>query len=774
MLIGIESIRLAKSVSIRYAGLTYDSDYGPPPSIMFGAEAGLDVIMGGQLVDFTGKLYMQQTATTTSLGFSFSASGIIPRVFGLTKLHMYDLVLAAEVGLVAGVPAINSITIGGGMCFGPIEKCKPLVSGFSESELLQQGHSTVPTHADFQKHTQLVEQRKLEGAFAAKMYAGFSEEGDAFFYAGFSRVTLADVANALIGESKLPGWLGRVGIQEYDPDLCKAQGGTACFAYMSYSLQDKLIEELNPPLFIPGGFAMSGRLHLFGAYMKLQMSFRATQMIMKLDASPLNLLGGNIKVCRLRDSSDKGFAETFGQVSEQTLVGWGRRRRRRSVAARRPTSAPTVTKRVVPTPAPSKNAPSAAPTTALSAAVDCTKGPYLYMDADPANRNFKLDFNAYAKLGPLGEGGVKVSVTPTTFEGTLNMAIFGSALTADVYAKVSLVDPSKIALAAYLDLTALNKLLKPVVDLTKAAIAPIEKLREAVLKAKQVIIGGLETAKQKLAAAQKKVDEATAKCKNAAASVEAKKKSCGSGFIQTKAKIFGRRRRRWGLSKAVKKVGGAISKAGKAVGKAVVDTAKKAAAELCKAALTGLSATMKAACTTGKVIASGALKAAQASLSAVQKAVDAIASLAAAALSKVIEIIEFLTAYELQKIGFKAETLSPSVTLILKILNTKKKSTTEYQFKLSLEKISFKSLANAAFKAIFEPIYKAGVKLINSIKDKMSSPFMVLIDEGVVEPQTQIELVHHGLIQVNHTRYQQLLAMTAVQPTIGWSEERDN
>lgn len=224
LMIGVVDIKLSKSATLRTAGLTFTA-VSSPPSVAFGAEATLDVVMEDP-VTFNGKLYLKQSAAMSLLGFSLAASGMIPRAFGVEKLHMYDLVLAAEVGVAAGAPVVNSMTIGGGICFGKYSNCNTMVSGSNEEELIAQGHSTVPRFNDYHEHlTMLQSQTKTTGTIAAKLYAGFDATGKSFFYAGFTAVTMADIANAFVGSDNLPNWMSTVGIEAFDQDTCDKAGG---------------------------------------------------------------------------------------------------------------------------------------------------------------------------------------------------------------------------------------------------------------------------------------------------------------------------------------------------------------------------------------------------------------------------------------------------------------------------------------------------------------------------------------------------------------------
>eukprot|EP00658_Telonema_sp_P-2_P067914 TRINITY_DN5684_c0_g2_i8.p1 TRINITY_DN5684_c0_g2~~TRINITY_DN5684_c0_g2_i8.p1 ORF type:complete len:1445 (+),score=472.45 TRINITY_DN5684_c0_g2_i8:193-4527(+) len=686
---GISDIAISKSVTLTFAGITYESQL-TPPSAQFGATASLEVIMKDPVL-FEGSLYLKQDAASTVVGFSFSTSGMIPKAFTIKWLQMYDLVLAAEVGVAAGVPVINSLTIGGGLCFGSYSKCKVLVSGDDEATLLERGHSTTPQHGDYEKHLALVEKAKLTGVVAAKLYAGFDLDGNVFMYAGITKVNLADIASAFSGSNNLPGWLSKIGLEAYDQQACDEQGGTACFAYMSYAVQEKTIDQLTPAITIPMGFQVQGRLTMFGASMGFYMKFVLTQMSIQLDASPLNMFSGAVKVYRLNKGIKVGLAQSLLQMG-----------------------------------------------TEVAKVYDSTKGPYFSLDADLSSKKFKLELNGYAKIAGLGEAGVQLMVSTTNFEMTLvKVPVFSSPITMDLYIKLPFSDPKKIEIAASLDLSGLNKMSEPLVKATKAATKSLEALKNDINKAKAAVNKDFDAAKAKLKKAQADVDAATKKCQAETKKVSDQKKKCNLLLLQTGlTRTAGRRSRdresddrNWQelteeqqtarLQKGWGKVGKSISKGVSKAAKTVAKTAKDVAASTCKAALSAATATMNAACTTAKAAANSALKAAQSSLSAVQKAVNAALAAASAALKKALEAIEFLTAYRLTKVGFKASGISASVALKVAILNTKSNDTKDYTLKLSLAKGSFDKMASAAFKAIFDPVKKAAEKAVKDLIKKI-------------------------------------------------------
>ena len=89
LLIGVSNIIITDSITLRTAGLTFSS-VAVPPSVSFGAEAVLDVVME-DVVTFSGSLYLKQEGPLPLLGLSFASSGMIPRAFGVEELHMFGL-----------------------------------------------------------------------------------------------------------------------------------------------------------------------------------------------------------------------------------------------------------------------------------------------------------------------------------------------------------------------------------------------------------------------------------------------------------------------------------------------------------------------------------------------------------------------------------------------------------------------------------------------------------------------------------------------------------
>jgi hypothetical protein len=70
-------------------------------------------MMQSQWVQFDGSFYLGQSKGTTILGMSFASSGLIPRVFGINRLNLFNLFLAGEIGITGGVPSVESIQVGG-------------------------------------------------------------------------------------------------------------------------------------------------------------------------------------------------------------------------------------------------------------------------------------------------------------------------------------------------------------------------------------------------------------------------------------------------------------------------------------------------------------------------------------------------------------------------------------------------------------------------------------------------------------------------------------
>ena len=242
------------------------------------------------------------------------------RDFVSENINIYDLVLATEVGVVGVAPTIGLLTIGGGVCFGKYETCKFMVNDEETlEELLQRPEelrvSTKPEHADYQKqisHNSLLQNPSskvdMSNTVAAKLYAGFSTEGDAFFMAGITKVSLETMLKAFSGEdSSLPTWAKSVSIEPYAQDECDKHGGTACFAILSFSAKETKIRQLVPPLVIPRGFAAQGRIKIFGSYMAFNVGLGSSDYVIKLESSPIKLFNGGLVIRKTKGSAEGPF-----------------------------------------------------------------------------------------------------------------------------------------------------------------------------------------------------------------------------------------------------------------------------------------------------------------------------------------------------------------------------------------------------------------------------------------------------------------------------------
>ena len=112
---------------LQKATLTYEMT-AVPPAVSFGAAAVLKVHLDKEWVEFHGSLYLKQTALMSLLGLKFKSIGMIPKAFGVARLNLFDLYLNGEVGVSAGgIPTVNKLTIGGGICLGTPADCKALM-----------------------------------------------------------------------------------------------------------------------------------------------------------------------------------------------------------------------------------------------------------------------------------------------------------------------------------------------------------------------------------------------------------------------------------------------------------------------------------------------------------------------------------------------------------------------------------------------------------------------------------------------------------------------
>ena len=283
-----------------------------PPSASIGGSAVLAVKMP-ELVTFFGTVYVKQQGMPSLLGLGLGMKGM-KQDFVKTNINIYDLALATEIGVTGVIPTIAKITIGGGVCFGKYATCKFLVDGEEGlEELLQRPDetavSTKPEPADYQKQLTLVQSAEsavdMSKTVAAKLYAGFSSEGDAFFYAGITKVSLSKILNVVGREDlNLPNWAASASIEPYAQDECDKNGGAACFAFVSFSAKETGIKELVPPLVIPAGLGMQGRIFMLNSYMVFNVALGSGDLVMKLESSPIRLFKGGLVITRTKDSTE--------------------------------------------------------------------------------------------------------------------------------------------------------------------------------------------------------------------------------------------------------------------------------------------------------------------------------------------------------------------------------------------------------------------------------------------------------------------------------------
>ena len=172
----------------------------------------------------------------------------------------------------------------------------------------------------------------------------------------------------------------------------------------------------------------------------------------------------------------------------------------------------------------------------------------------------------------------------------------------------------------------------------------------------------------------------------------------------------------WSPWKAAKKAAKKIGKVAKKIGKGALCAGVKVTLGLLKKG-------MKAACDVGQQVANKALSLAEKAIKKVTDLANKALAFADKALGMAIEFLKKLTAYTLRSVGFKmSNSVGPSVELNAAILNTETHAVNEYGIKLSLSGTSFKKVAGAAFKAIFEPIKDKALQVIKDLIKKVLTP----------------------------------------------------
>merc|ERR1712086_429436 len=131
---------------------------------------------------------------------------------------------------------------------------------------------------------------------------------------------------------------------------------------------------------------------------------------------------------------------------------------------------------------------------------------------------------------------------------------------------------------------------------------------------------------------------------------------------------------------------------------------------------------------------SGVMTGACETMTVANEALDAL-SFAASGVEKAIQAIKKLTAYMLSSVGFRlANSVDPSVTLNIAIMNTETQAINNYELELSLNGASFGKVAEDAFKSIFEPIQEQALETVTALKEKvkLSTEELILLDKDEV------------------------------------------
>jgi len=697
--IGIQRIVLKKNlVEIRNANVFFEME-ATPPSVTFGAEVSLHVKMK-DWVEFYGSFYMGIQGSSVILGMTFRTVGMIPKCFGISKLQLYDLFLKGEIGVNGGVPVVNSIQVGGGICLGTYEDCQAIsmhLQATPMETLIQQqvrpaANITVPVvdgvtmspheETNFLQHVhteplELVTIRTHEGkvasAVSGKAYVGFTlATGNVFIYAGITQVSIASMLGAVIGGGigdKLPKWMSKVVLEPFDQEACEIGMKSACMAYFSFATMPATVD-IVPPLEIPMGLAISARLTLFGASLGLKMNISPTEgkADFLLQTPALTFAGGAVKIWKSQTEMEAGPEMEFHMT---------------------PTS-------------------------------------------------FAGSFSAYVKLGPVVQADVQISIDKVfmKIEAT-NAKLFGGLIQCNAKAEFLVIPgalPMPRMVEVDLDVKPLGELLQKLTKVVKkglsATIKFIEKIFEKIKK-------GMKKATKKLKKAQESLEKAQQKCKKASKKVESQKKKCkkmllaevaetDAVYVQTDATALtmsdslGRRRRKRGgffkkAGKKIKKAGKKIKKAGKKIKKAGKEI-KKAAVKACKNLLKGISKSMKSSCGPAIKIAKAGIKPAIKTMSLAKQAFNKGTLIAKTVMKKAEDVLDFLTDFRINSIGFTA-SLGPDAEFALRINMTMQKSVLDLELKLDKEALKDGAkLAKQMFSKLFAATENMSKKWFKTMK----------------------------------------------------------
>lgn len=638
--------------------------------------------MKSQWVGFKGSIFVKVIPGAVNLGFSFATSGIILGAFGIGKLSLFNLVLKAEVAFPGPIPIPVSLTIGGGICLGTQSKCKGLFKQITGQHGAREnlgepgqprtlGEGIVPD-ADgtlmppmlFLDENKRPHTPKVPGAVAAALYAGFDlKVGDAFFYAAITKTSINDIAKAMVPTSRLPNWIGGITISGYDQSACRKCGGkcSACNAFMSFSSRGTTIKELTPPLVIPVGFALSGRIGLFGKSvgMKLVMSMKTFQG--EFDCPTLKIGRGSRKLvlARSKTQRNKGpylkmkytvgsfkFEMAFQAYLEVPYLG------------------------------------SAAVSVLISPTVQRLSIKH-------------LNILGFIKASGMVETGVGNGE--------------GQSIKANLRVDVSRISVSLKKVA--------NAAVKPITDLRNAVNKVFDSINGRLTNAKNK----LNSAQSKLHSAKRSCDHATNKLNSKKRSCPREESlylgegSSARVHVETVlgVGIWRRRRKDDRRRRFFKKVGKFVKKTAKRAVKVV----KKTAGQICRGALGALARAADEVCKAPMNFASSALQVAQRGLNSIQKIVNNARAVVNNAAKTALDVIKFLQSAKIKELGFNMAGVNPQVNFWVTMLinNAPRK----YNFGFQLQGGSMTTIVKSLFKAVFEAIKAAAMNTLKKLRKQI-------------------------------------------------------
>jgi len=641
--VSLPIVELARSVTLTQASLEFHGT-------TLESVTALDVTIGGNVVTFGGSIGCE--APAMSLELQFWVGGMIQSLFGLSYLHVFDLTLGGKASMLAGFQ-LTALNIGGGLCFGEAAKCRQFVSSMPPKVALLQGTSVSPQNEDYAKHTTFLQQANLTGAISGKVYVGISVTGQSYLYAGITKVTLADISNAIVGSSSLPDFMGNSWIEGYDQAECLKSGGQACFAFFSVStmLGATTLDQLKPALVIPTGFNIQGRMQLFGTGLGFQLRMAGSRMKLAMNSDPIKLFDGKILICQVLDA----VPLSKGNLNHNK-----------------------------------------------------TLGPVMNLDVDLTQANFKLDFNAFAKLGSLAEGGVIISVSPSVFRGSLvGVSLFGGAVTVDANVQFSMprMDQFQIAVAA--DVSGLKGVWDLLIVLTDYAAAPVLAALDTVKAAQQVVAKAFDSVNNKLQDIEKRLVDDKKDCQDRKDKLDRKDDRCDEKRLDKKI--------------------------------------------ACNADVKVDKAALEFECVGVLTVAKLAVQVAQKVVELAQTGVNKALAAVAASLQTAADAIQFLTKYQPMKVGFKALGLASTVTLSTVIRNTQLLTDTEYLFEADLSGVSLQGMAKMLLSKIFQATAGAATAQLTSNLKKVNEALSELLAIPEMDKHSKIELSQVlELITINH------------------------